>query len=249
MKYSESNAIGDAGEHLLAARIIKYFGFPCRLINIDIGIDAEVEIIDDNFKSTSQIIRAQVKTTNGNKLSQYIDAEHIKYWNKFNCPVVVFLVQLIEEEIYWHCVTDIKNYKLSKSGYKITFSKDDILKPSNKEKFKEITINHLKISIQKFYEEAYSIADTDLTEYLSTDNYDLTTFESFILRARKVKQNLKEGNKLAVGNKDLQRVVDEYSKKLSRINEYIEEVKSKKKVIEEDMGADHFNYLELNDNE
>ena len=59
MKYSKTNIIGDAGEHLLVARIIKLFGYPCRLNSIDIGIDAEIELIDTNYKSTGKFINRQ----------------------------------------------------------------------------------------------------------------------------------------------------------------------------------------------
>ena len=41
--------------------------------------------------------------------------------------------------------------------------------------------------IKKIYDDSYNIALEDTTEYLETDNYDLTTFEEFVLHANKIK--------------------------------------------------------------
>lgn len=93
-------------------------------------------------------------------------------------------------------------------------------------------IEHLKAAIKNAFEEAFAIAHGDLTKYLINDNYDVITVERFILRAKKINQNLKEADKLAIGNKVLQTIKDEYSQKLNTINEYLEKVKSVKKAIE-----------------
>lgn len=136
MKYYLSNIIGDAGEHLFASRIIKLFHFPCRLINIDIGIDAEIEIIDDNFKSTGVFLKCQVKTTTSDKFYIYVEEGHLEYWNKINVPVIVFLVHLDTEKIYWHCIDDIEKYTKGKTDYVINFDKTDILKKRIKKDLK-----------------------------------------------------------------------------------------------------------------
>ncbi len=94
MKYTYENIIGDAGEHLVAAKIIKLFGFPCRLISIDLGIDAEIEIINENAKSTGEFLKCQIKTTQTNNNFVYIQERHLIYWNSINIPVIVFLVHL-----------------------------------------------------------------------------------------------------------------------------------------------------------
>ena len=44
MKYPLGTANGDAGEFFAAYKIAKELGWPCRLFDIDIGIDAQVSV-------------------------------------------------------------------------------------------------------------------------------------------------------------------------------------------------------------
>lgn len=243
MKYNLSNIIGDAGEHLFASRIIKLFGFPCRLINIDIGLDAEIEIIDDNFKSTGEFLKCQVKTTKSDKFYLYVEEKHIEYWNKINIPVIIFLVHIDTEKIYWHCVDSIDNYKKGKSGYVIQFEKTDILKKSNKERFKDLAYYHIINEIKKIYEESYSIALDDTTQYLHTDNYDITTFEEFVYHTNKIEYDLKKVKRLMLKNKSLEKVAKEYSDKLDFIDEYLEKIEEEKESILIEFGSDYFDHL------
>ena len=87
----------------------------------------EIEIIDDNFKSTGEFLKCQVKTTTSDKFYLYVEEKHIEYWNKINMPVIIFLVHLDTENIYWHCVDNIENYTKGKTDYVINFDKADIL--------------------------------------------------------------------------------------------------------------------------
>jgi hypothetical protein len=243
MKYNLSNIIGDAGEHLFASRIIKLFGFPCRLINIDIGLDAEIEIIDDNYKSTGEFLKCQVKTTKSDKFYLYVEEKHIEYWNKINIPVIIFLVHIDTEKIYWHCVDSIDKYKKGKSEYVITFEKTDILKKSNKERFKDLAYYHIINEIKKIYEESYSIALDDTTQYLDTDNYDITTFEEFVYHANKIQYDLKKVKRLMLKNKSLEKVAKEYSDQLDFIDEYLERIEEEKEGILIEFGSDYYDHL------
>ena len=243
MKYNLSNIIGDAGEHLFAARIIKLFSFPCRLINIDIGIDAEIEIIDDNFKSTGEFLKCQVKTTTSDKFYLYVEEKHIEYWNKINIPVIIFLVHLDTEKIYWHCVDNIEKYTKGKTDYVINFDKADILKKSNKEKFKDLAYFHLINQIKKIYDESYNIALEDTTQYLDTNNYDLTTFEEFVYHANKIKYDLKKVKKLILKNKSLEKVRHDYYDKLEIIDDYLERIEEEKEQILIDYGYDFYDHV------
>ncbi|MGQ5675295.1 DUF4365 domain-containing protein, partial [Lacticaseibacillus paracasei] len=61
MEYPKKSVNGDAGEYLVAYTITKLFGWPCRLFGVDIGVDAELEILDDEARSTGDVIKIQVK--------------------------------------------------------------------------------------------------------------------------------------------------------------------------------------------
>jgi len=244
MKYEISNIIGDAGEHLVAAKIIKLFGYPCRLINIDIGIDAEIEIIDNNRKSTGQFIKCQIKTTTSNHDYIYIDGEHISYWNKINIPVVVFLVYIDNEKILWHCIENINNYEKLKSGYKINFDSKDILKKSNKKKFDEISISPLIEQITEIYDECLSLVIADNTDYLDNNDYDITTFEEFVYHSNKIKFDLKKAERLIRKFNVLDIVRIRYLKKLEIIKEYLYRIDEEKETILRDNGYDYFSHLD-----
>lgn len=243
MKYSYTNIIGDAGEHLVAAKIIKLFGFPCRLMGIDIGIDAEIEIIDAEYKSTGQFLKCQIKTTLSKDFSICLQEKHILYWNSINIPIVVFLVHLTEEKIYWHCIKNIKEYEKSNSGVTVKFDTTNILKKSSKKTF--IQLVHIKSfeEIRKIYEELYEIAHKDKVELLDTKNYDYFTVEHFVRNLLKIEYDLSKVKKLQRRNKSLIKVDEEYLEKLDEINEYISEVQELRDNILENYGPDHYDYL------
>lgn len=230
--------------HLLVARVIKLFGYPCRLNSIDIGIDAEIELIDDNFKSTGKFIKCQIKTTKlSDKSSLFLAEKHIKYWNSISVPVVIFLVHLDTEEIFWHCVDNIESYEKSASGYKIEFDSTQILKEDNKEKFDEIAIFPLIQQIKKVYDDAYTKAMSDKSEYLDERNYDLTTVEFIVENFYEIKANLDKVEKLISDNPTLSKIKYKYSKELDVIWEYLREVNEIIEVIESDQGDDYFKFL------
>jgi hypothetical protein len=47
VEYPKRSRNGDAGELLVAFTTNRVFGWPCRLLDIDIGVDAELEIMED----------------------------------------------------------------------------------------------------------------------------------------------------------------------------------------------------------
>lgn len=245
MQYSLTNINGDAGEHLVAARIIKLFKFPCRLIGIDIGIDAEIEIIDNDYKSTGKFVRCQIKTTSSDRFYLYIKEEHIIYWNKMSMPVVVFLVHLETEKIYWHCVDEIEKYEKVESGYKVTFDEGAILVTENKERFKEIANVKLVREISSIYDELYAIVDRDNKEYLNLDEiiYDITTFETFVYNSEFIRYKLTKAQNLLYKHTFLEQVYTDYSNKLKEINQYLLRIDKEKQSILKDSGADYYDYL------
>ncbi len=61
MIYPKSSAYGHAGEYLFAYWISRYFGWPCRLLSVDMGIDAQVEMFADDTKSTGLLFLFRLK--------------------------------------------------------------------------------------------------------------------------------------------------------------------------------------------
>lgn len=238
MKYTLQNINGDAGEHLLAAKVIKLFGYPCRLIGIDIGLDAEIEIIDDNLKSTGEFLKCQIKTRMDNLLYVYVDGEHIGYWNKINIPVIIFLVQLETEQIYWHCIDDITKYRKTKLKYVVEFNQENVLERSNKENFRNLSYYPIIRELEKIYDDAYCQVVED--EIIRKEEYDLINLEDFVLHINKIIFDFKKAEKLLYKYKALESVKIKYRKKIEIIKKYINEVNSEKEQAMLDHGYDYF---------
>ncbi|WP_347368982.1 DUF4365 domain-containing protein [Vibrio vulnificus] len=101
MKYTEDKATGDAGEYLFAYTVANVLEWPCRLLDIDIGIDAQIEVLDDSRQSMGQFIAVQVKTTRDiNKKSISVEKKHIDYWSSLDTPVLLVLVNLGTNETF-----------------------------------------------------------------------------------------------------------------------------------------------------
>lgn len=117
MKYPVTTAIGDAGEFFFAFQIASVLKWPCRLFDIDIGIDAQVEIINDNRTSTGKFVAFQIKATSQDEVNcRYVSSEQLVYWRALDLPVFVVLVDFPKGEMYLHSVDTTKSYRTTKNG-------------------------------------------------------------------------------------------------------------------------------------
>lgn len=147
MTYIENVASGNAGEFYFAYWISSNFNWPCRLLDIDMGVDAQIEIYDDLNHSTGMFIGAQIKTTAKTleeSLPISIPLKNIVYWESISDPVVIVRVCLnnnsTEPSIYWkHLKKSELNGYLSKFKNKgtetvsIDFEEDEnLLRSSDK---------------------------------------------------------------------------------------------------------------------
>lgn len=124
MKYPLTTANGDAGEFFAAYKIAKELGWPCRLFDIDIGIDAQVEILTDTRESTGRHVALQIKATSDKKVNcRYVTSRQLKYWKSLEIPVFVVLVDLQNEVMFLHLVNPQCEYEKTSNGtYKILFN-------------------------------------------------------------------------------------------------------------------------------
>ncbi|WP_228012840.1 DUF4365 domain-containing protein [Vibrio sp. OPT18] len=81
----------------------------------DHGIDCEIELKDSNGKALGQesVFKIQLKgqencsfINDGQKLSFSVSHARLQYYLKFNIPVILVVVEVSSEEIYWVSVTD-----------------------------------------------------------------------------------------------------------------------------------------------
>lgn len=202
---------------MVAAKVIKLFGFPCRLISIDLGIDAEIEIINDNAKSTGEFLKCQIKTTQTKNNFVYVQERHLIYWNSINIPVIVFLVHLNTEKIFWHCIKDISQYEKSGESVKILFDEKTTLSKRNKRQFIDLIYFKSAEEIRRIYESSCDLACTDKTELLDTDNYDFTTVEFFVSNLMKIEDGFAKVRKLQRRHVSLEKIDTEYKDQLDLI--------------------------------
>jgi hypothetical protein len=118
MKYPKKTAHGDAGEFFFAYQIASILKWPCRLFDIDIGIDAQVEILDEKGVSSGKFVAFQIKTTNAEDHSacSYVDEEHLAYWRSLDVPVFVVLVDLPKRAMYLRQIIKSEAYPTTDKG-------------------------------------------------------------------------------------------------------------------------------------
>lgn len=79
----------------------------------DYGIDAHIEVVDDDGTVTGRLLAVQVKAGPhyfrrrlGETFIQYVSAHHLRYWLGHSLPVLLVLVDLATETAYWHLVQE-----------------------------------------------------------------------------------------------------------------------------------------------
>lgn len=111
MKYPLDTATGDAGEFFFAYKIANELNWPCRLFDIDIGIDAQVEILDSDQTSTGRFVAFQIKATRDpEKQYAYVAQRQLTYWQSLKLPVFIVLVNLSTRKMFLQLVARNRDY-------------------------------------------------------------------------------------------------------------------------------------------
>jgi hypothetical protein len=155
MKYPPGTANGDAGEFFAAYKIAKELGWPCRLFDIDIGIDAQVEILTAAGESTGRFVALQVKATSAEEVNcRYVSLQQLRYWQSLEIPVFVVLVDLQREQMFLHLVEATGDYKKTAKGrYKIPFDLNaDMFSPASAAIFAEASERLVMLHINEYLE-------------------------------------------------------------------------------------------------
>ncbi|EJB8494942.1 DUF4365 domain-containing protein [Acinetobacter baumannii] len=140
--FGSTGITGKAGEYYFAYWIVRHFQWPCRILDIDVGIDAQVEVFEDGI-STGNFFAVQIKSTIGNKLNISIKLSDFEYWQQIENNVILVYVVLSkdgnETKIYWKYFSNDEINKIIKNaknrGYDsklIKFSHSDKLEFDSK---------------------------------------------------------------------------------------------------------------------
>lgn len=141
--FGATGVTGKAGEFYFAYWIVRNFQWPCRILDIDVGIDAQVEVFEDEI-STGSFFAVQIKSTIGFDPKIQIDLADFEYWlqieNNVILASVTFNQNTQEPDIYWKFFSHDELNQIIKhaksNGYNtklITFSPNQKLEPESKE--------------------------------------------------------------------------------------------------------------------
>lgn len=109
MKFTRNQATGQAGEYLVGAVVAHRLAWPYRTQPIaDLGVDGEIEVLDEKGASLSGIIKVQAKATAKEDeanteppFSRYVSPAHYEYWAALSLPVIVCRPVLATGKVYW----------------------------------------------------------------------------------------------------------------------------------------------------
>lgn len=191
MKYKNTSVTGDAGEHLFAYWIIKNFKTPCRLPEIDLGIDAEIEFTDENNHTTGEFIFAQIKSSNRNSYTHPIKLKNLYYWKSIDFPVILVGMNINEiDEIYWIHINDeqildsyiskaeekLVNTNIDKIIVSINIKKDGVkLNKNDKEKLSTLRFYKIIDTFEEYISLLESAVDFIIDQYEGINSEELLT--------------------------------------------------------------------------
>lgn len=125
MRYNKTERIGVGRIQIIVTEQLNWIFR--EQTTIDTGIDAIIEIVDENYP-TGNYIGVQIKTRNF-QLSEdrtyftlYVTEIHKEYWLKHSIPVIVVLYNPTDEKCIWEAVTE-KTLKRTNTKWKINIPK------------------------------------------------------------------------------------------------------------------------------
>jgi len=146
----------------------------------DIGIDAQVEIVEKNV-STGELIAIQVKTgesyfkeTDGKHIVYRVNKKHYTYWLKHSLPVVIVLYNPKTDLVIW-CPIVNDNWEELEDSYKIKISIEQTLESKNCMVLKKV----LKLPLQTFRLHKL-ILDHSLIEKVNEGNEVCVEYDDWI---------------------------------------------------------------------
>ncbi|SLX19102.1 DUF4365 domain-containing protein [Klebsiella variicola] len=92
-RFKDTSITGWSGEYYFAYWVVSNFKWACRLLDIDIGVDAQVEVFDKEF-STDDFFAVQIKSTVSDSPNISLYLSDFNYWNKIDGVVVLVSIVL-----------------------------------------------------------------------------------------------------------------------------------------------------------
>ncbi len=199
MKYLSRKRSGDWGEHYFTYWIVRHFNSPCRLLDKDLGIDAKIEFIDNDDRSTGEFVFVQIKTNGTNdNFTTSIALKNLLYWQSIAFPVILVVINKKNSMRWTHIneqsrisslIADAKSkYKVAKTkanelDYKINIDlgkAGKILKQRSKREIYLLRVSEKIKLYDNFSSELYN-AIGEIKEYQAVDPDDQSTFDDIVI--------------------------------------------------------------------
>ncbi|MDO6707962.1 DUF4365 domain-containing protein [Photobacterium sp. 1_MG-2023] len=222
MEYTRKNRVGDAGEYYFAYHVTQELRWPCRLLDVDLGIDAQIEVLDEQQRVTGKFVLAQVKTTSNGARSVSIKKKHFEYWGAIKEPVILVFVDLDSQDVFYKAMTksyiDAALNKLIGDSLSIKFDSSDTLDLSSGSALRKLSlVDPINIYIKKYKEIEISLDKLDniincrsndcacdcLCELKSRDDFELGLVESIVDDIRKIRDKIYEIEKHVFKHQDI----------------------------------------------
>ena len=172
-RFKDTSITGWSGEYYFAYWIVSNFNWACRLLDIDIGIDAQVEVFDREF-STGDFFAVQIKSTTSESPNISLYLSDFNYWKQIDSVVVLVSIVLgngtSKPIIYYKVMNEAKVKRMISATRKnkggsatVSFTKEDILTKKSKSKWMASLIRGESVAIVKKAQELMRLIDVILS--------------------------------------------------------------------------------------
>ncbi|MGX7744020.1 DUF4365 domain-containing protein [Rhodopseudomonas parapalustris] len=229
MQFDWRQRIGRIGERRVASFVEEKLKFGYRKVGEpDIGVDGEIEIADENLKSTGGLLKVQVKATAESfkgraSLRIPIDEKHLDYFASLMVQPILAVVSIKDDVILWKPILHKNHCKGPRSGFGITLhSKADRLTKRSARFLKMLGERSNAIIAKYIIEEAEELL-SDMDSQFSTGEYDTITADIWSETLASVQSSLRDARCLLLYER---RHSDEIKKTDERFDEVVGRVQN-----------------------
>lgn len=142
-KYISTRKTAEKGVTLVKQKIENQFDWIFRPTPLehDFGIDGYIDIVNELSYVTGKSIAVQIKTGTSYFKTKTTDGweykgdlKHLNYYLNLNHPVLIFIVDLINNSVYW-TLFEMERISKTNKGWSINISKQNKLQKKHKELF------------------------------------------------------------------------------------------------------------------
>jgi hypothetical protein len=132
-----------AGEYVVGAVVVRRLRWPYRIQPIaDLGIDGEIEVLNDQGESTGRLVKVQSKavwdvSSTGVPAAMYVEQRHYDYWRTLALPVVVMRPVVRSTRVFWKPAVSAR---ATPKGVVYEFAAEDELAESSAAKLDKLSV-------------------------------------------------------------------------------------------------------------